>query len=293
MDSMLRNKKMITLFLLPAILIFIVTVFVPIIWSAGYSFFSWDGVSPMKFVGLANFKKMFGDGYFLQSFKNNIFYMLFNVIGQVIGALFIAVMLTSVKRGRELFKTIYFAPTILSGVAVGQIFQKIFLVDPQGIFNALLELVGLGKYQQAWLGISQTSLLGISYIECYKNIGLYVVIFYAGLISISSDVLESATIDGANSWQTFWKVKLPLISDVFGIVVIMVVNGTLKAFDISYAATRGGPGYSSELVTTYMYKTAFMSTSYGYGSAIAIFVAVESLIAVILLKQLFKHTRYE
>ncbi len=154
----------------------------------------------------------------------------------------------------------------------------------------ILKFMGLSSLEQAWLGQSSTSLVSVAIIDCYKYMGLYMVIIYSALIAIPSDVLESARIDGANEWQTFWKIKLPLISNVFVVTLIMVVNGTMKAFDIVYLSTYGGPGNSSELVATYMYKTAFTGARYGYGSAIAVFLALQSVIVVLLLRKAFGFT---
>ena len=116
------------------------------------------------------------------------------------------------------------------------------------------------------------------------------VIIYSALIAIPSDVLESAELDGAGGWTMFWRIKLPLISNVFVVALIMVVNGTLKAFDMIYLTTLGGPGNSSELVATYMYKIAFSGARYGYGSAIAVFLAIQSVVVVMLLRKMFSFT---
>lgn len=127
MDKMLRSKKWILLFLLPALLIFTATVFVPIIWSMVYSLYSWNGVSAMRFVGLENFADMFSDKNFVQSVVNNLIFVAINVVGQLFVGAFVAVLLTYVGKGREVFKTLYFTPVILASVAVAKIWSK-FLV---------------------------------------------------------------------------------------------------------------------------------------------------------------------
>ena len=147
-------------------------------------------------------------------------------------------------------------------------------------------MVGLGGLKTAWLGNAATSLGSVSLVESYWHMALFMVIIYSGLITISEDVLESAVMDGASAWKMFWKIKLPLMSEVFVVALVMVVNGCLKAFDIIFISTSGGPGYSSELVATYMYKVAFTSAKYGYGSAIALFLVVESMIAVMLIRKI-------
>ncbi len=120
--------------------------------------------------------------------------------------------------------------------------------------------------------------------------GLYLVIIYSGLMAIPADVIESARMDGASGIRLFRYIKLPYIKDVMVVAVIMAVNGLLKAFDIPFVTTNGGPGSASELVTTYMYKTAFSSARYGYGSAIAVFIALESILAVLILQRIFNRS---
>lgn len=287
MKSTLQNRKAWLLFLLPSLILFIFTVIFPIIRSAYFGFFDWDGVTPMQFVGFSNYKKLFSDFYFRNAFWNNLIYLLINLIGQIGVALILSLLLTKVVRGSNFFKTVYFAPTILSGVAVSQAFQKFYATEPLGVFNAILKGLGLETYITPWLGTAQTALVSVAIIECYKNMGLYLVIIYSGLMAIPPDVTESARMDGAKGFKLFWYIKLPYIREVLAVAIIMAVNGLLKAFDIPFITTNGGPGSSTELLTTYMYKTAFSSTRYGYGSAIAVFIALESILAVCILRKIF------
>ena len=290
MEKMLRNKKLISLYLIPALVVYVGMVFVPIIWSAYYSLFKWNGVTAKKYVGLDNFINLFQDRYFIEAWVHGLVYSAIVIVGQLLFALLIAVLLTKLTRGKELLKTIYFAPAILSAVALGQVFSKFLQCNPDGIINALLRMIGLDALAQPWLGQASTSLVTVALIECYKYMGLYVVILYSALISRSSDVIESAMIDGATGWTMFCKIKLPLISNVFVATLVMVVNGSLKAFDLVYITTNGGPGNSSELTATYMYRMAFTATKYGYGSAIAVFMAIQSILIVFVIRRAFSFT---
>lgn len=285
MKGTLKNKKAYIIFLLPAVTIFIFTVILPIIWSSYYSFFSWDGVTDMVFTGLENYKTMLSDTYFKEAFVNNIIYLAVNLAGQVGVALLLALLLSKITKGRNFFKTMFFAPAVLSAIAVSQAFQKFYAVEPMGVFNSILEMIGLGDMITPWIGTAGTALISVALIECYKNMGLYLVIIYSGLMNIPSDIVESAVMDGAKGFKLFWYIKLPYIKSVMAVAVIMAVNGLLKAFDIPFITTNGGPGNASELVTTYMYKTAFSSARYGYGSAMAVFIALESIVIVLILKK--------
>lgn len=291
MDKMLRNKKIICLLLLPAVLLFTFTVVLPLGWSVYYSLFNWNGVSKMKFIGIDNYIKMFLDNNFLVSLKNNIFFMIVNVIGQVGIALLVAILLTHIGKGRNLFKTIYFIPTILSAVALAQFFRKFFGIEPVGVFNVLLDVLGMEDLQKAWLGESSTAMGAVIFIECYKSMPLYMVILYSGLVAIPDQIVEAARMDGAYGWRLFRHIKLPYLYSVLTVALVMAVNGLIKAFDIPYIATYGGPGRSTELVATYMYKIAFASTKYGYASSIAVFLVVESVLLVSILRKFMSGRR--
>lgn len=288
MNRMLHSKKTIIFFLLPSLIIFIATVIIPVIWSGYYSLFSWNGIGKMKFVGLENFIDLFKDKHFFNAFINNIIYLFINLVGQLGVGLILALLLSHLKRGVSFFKTLYFAPAILSGVAVCQAFKNFYATDPAGVFNILLKAIGLDNLVTVWLGNMDTALGSVALIECYKNMGLYLVILYAGLLSIPESVIESAKMDGARGFIMFWKIKMPYLKNVLAAALIMAVNGLLKAFDIPYITTYGGPGDATELVATYMYKTAFSSTKYGYGSAIAVVIAIECILFVTVLQSLLK-----
>ena len=288
MDRMLRNKKTILLFLLPSLIIFTATVVIPILWSGYYSLYNWNGIREMKFVGLDNFKVILKDRHFSNAFSNNLIYLLINLCGQLGIALLLALLLSHLPHGNSFFKTIYFAPAILSGVAVCQAFKNFYSLDPPGLFNLLLQTIGLGDLQRVWLGNIDTALGSVALIECYKNMGIYLVIIYAGLLSIPTPVIESAKLDGATGFRMFWYIKIPYLKNVLAAALIMAVNGLLKAFDIPYITTYGGPGNATELVATYMYKTAFSSAKYGYGSAIAVVIAIECIVFVSVLQFILK-----
>ena len=286
MDKILKNKKTFVLFLTPALLVFILTVLVPIVFSLFYSFFRWDSIHPMEFVGLENFEKLFcRDEVFWVSVKNNLIYTFICVASKSIGGMLLALLLVEQKRGRELFKTLYFIPAILSSVVVTQLFQQIYAYDPEGLVNAVLRILGLGDYAQAWLSQMDSVLAWISVVDYFKYSPIYIIIFYSALISIPGDVIEAARIDGASGFRMFFRIKFPLIRSPFVAGVVMMLAGTLKEFDIPYLLTAGGPGHASEMVTTHMYKIAFSSLQYGYGSAIAFFIAIECLVIVSLFQK--------
>ncbi len=277
-----KNKIQPLYFVFPAFLIYLLTVIIPIIWSVGYSFFSWNGISDMKFVGLNNYIRMFSDHTFKGAVVNNLKFVLMGSVYQLLAGLLLAVLLSHITRGSNLLRVIYFVPCIISSMAICQIFSKMLSVQPQGLVCFILEKMGLE--QIALLANSNTALYTITLIDGYKYCGLYMIIFYSAFVSISKDVLEASIIDGCNLLQQYRYIKLPLIKNIFSIVIVMLINGCLKTFDVFYILDNKSK--STEMVATYMYKTAFNSADFGYGSTLAVFLVIECLVAVGLINRL-------
>ncbi|WP_130860591.1 carbohydrate ABC transporter permease [Gracilibacillus phocaeensis] len=286
MDRVLKNKTAILIFILPALLVYLLTVFVPIIWSMYLSLFSWDGIFDKIFIGLDNYKKMFlSDNAFWKAYLNNIIFLFIVVSIQIALGLVAAFALTKINKFRNLLKTLYFIPAIVSSVAIAELFRTMYSLNPMGMINYLLGFLGLETLQTAWLSEIETVLVAVSLPEAWRFIGLYMVILYAALLSIPKEVIEAAEIDGANEFKIFRYIKFPLIKPIVLIALVMSITGALKGFDIPFILTGGGPGYNSELLTTYMYNQAFSTMQYGYGSAIAVFIVLQSLIIVGLLRK--------
>lgn len=288
MKKYFHNTKAFLLFVSPALIVYVFIVIFPIIQSILYSFYDWNGVTEMKFIGVGNYKKMlFGDSTFWITVKNNITYMLINVVIQLGLGMLVALLLEKIEHGKNFFKTLYFAPAVISSVAICQVFGKALSTQPMGFFNELLQKIGLDVLVKPWISDVSGALPAVSVIEAYRYVGLYMIILYSALMSVNKDLIEAATIDGAKGFKLFWKIKFPQIKGVFGVAFVMIVNGTMKGFDIPYILTKGGPANRSELVATYMYKNAFNAGKFGYGSAIAVFIALECLIIFMFLKNAY------
>lgn len=282
-NSMLprRSGLSVAIFLLPPLLLYGVAVLFPILQSLFLSLFKWDGITDMRFVGIDNYVKMLTrDDVFWTAFVNALGYLIICLVLQLGGALVIASLLTMLRRGRELVKTLYLLPAVISTVAIAFLFQRIYSLEPIGLLNQLLEWVGLGQLQQAWLSNTSTVLAAVSIPEGWRFTGLYMLIIYAALLAVPKELEEAARLDGASGWQVFWKIRFPYIRPVWTTTTVMATTFALRGFDIPYLLTNGGPGQSSELLTTYMYKTAFIHTDYGYASAISVFIVIECLVAV-------------
>jgi raffinose/stachyose/melibiose transport system permease protein len=287
--SSLRTRTAIAAFLLPGLLFYLTSVFLPIVGSLVLSLFAWDGITDPRFVGIDNYLKMLlRDKLFWESFLHSFVYLVVNLLFQLGLGLLLANVLLSVTRGREVLKTLYFLPTIVSTVAIAFLFRKAYAIEPAGMFNVLLSAIGLDGIAHAWLSDVNTALVAVSIPEGWRFMGLYMVILYAALLAVPREIEEAARMDGASEWQLFTRIRFPLIRPVWITTLIMAATYSLRGFDIPYLLTNGGPGHATELLTTYMYKLGFQSTQFGYASAIAVFIVVECVVAVALIVRLFR-----
>jgi raffinose/stachyose/melibiose transport system permease protein len=275
---MKRKNWDVLIFSGPALIVYISVVIVPVIWSMGYSFFDWNGIAKMRFAGINNYVRMFNDVIFKAAFMNNLYFMALGTAYQILSGLIMATILSSISKGSNIMRVLYFMPCIISSAAICKVFDKLLSVEPLGIFAALAVNIGLTPI--AILSDPKWALATVTIVDGYKFCGIYMVIFYSAFMSLPGDVEEAAYIDGCSWFQQYFHIKLPMIRNMFIVVVVMLVNGTLKGFDVAYILTYGGPGNASELMATYMYKTAFNATRFGYGSAMAVFIFIVSMVAV-------------
>lgn len=285
MHKILSNKKAIVLFLFPTVLLISVFVVVPICMSVYYSMLDWDGIGKGMFIGLQNYIDMLSDTRFISSIKNSLLYAAFSLFLQLPFSLLLAIVVANVSRGEKFYRTTFFIPVIISGVVIGQLWQKIYNGD-YGLLNAVLGTFGIEG--QDWLGQENTALLAAFVPNLWQYIGYHMLIMYAGIKSISPDINEAAKIDGANKIQTAFRITIPLLKPILQVCITFSLIGALKIFDLIYVLTGGGPFFSTEVPTIYMYKTVFDSFNYGYGSAISIFVILECLILTIVLRLFFR-----
>ena len=285
--GVIKSKKAFLAFLLPGLLFYILAVFYPIEESIRLSFMKWGGIGDKEFVGFQNYITMFHDKVFYTAFINNLIYLVIVVSMQLAIGLFFAILLTYMTRHVTLVKTLYYVPCIITTVAITQLFRSIYSTEPMGLLNQFLQAAGLDGMVTSWLAEVNTALAAVSIPEGWRFTGMYMVIFYAALVSLDPSVYEAAKVDGASELQILFKIKMPLIKEIILLTLTMCLTGALRGFDIPFLLTSGGPGNASELMSTYMYKKAFSSNQYGYGSALAVFIIVESILAVYLIRKVF------
>lgn len=279
MPTAIRSKGFIALALLPALLLFLVFVIVPVFWSMYYGFFNWKGLGEAKFIGLDNYVEILNDPVFWRALWNNLIIVASSIIGQIPIALILALLLLRNSFFSRLIRSAVFMPMVLSTVVVGLIWGYIY--HPQfGLANKVLEIIGLESWTRAWLSDPKVNMLAISIPINWSNIGPYMVIFIAALQNISSEINDAAKIDGATGWKKLTQVTLPMIWGTVIVTLILCISGSLKAFDHVIVMTGGGPAQSTELLATYMYNNTFDVYRYGYGSAVSTMIIIISALLI-------------
>jgi ABC-type sugar transport system permease subunit len=267
------------LFVLPALILYAVFFLKPFITSIYYSLTSWNGYDPVKkFVGLANYERLFHDPLVWLSLSHNLIWIAVGTLAPIIIGLPLAVMLTNIRRGRLLFQTAYFLPYVLSGVMIGVIWGWIY--NPVfGVLNFILRGVGLGSLASGWLGDPTLALYAVLVAAIWGYFGFCVVIFMAGLQNINLELIEAAKIDGANSVQQFFYVIVPQLGNVLNVLIVYNLIGGFNVFDIIRVMTAGGPANSTEVIATYDYSVSFERNNIGYGTTLSMVMTILALVA--------------
>jgi raffinose/stachyose/melibiose transport system permease protein len=269
----IQDNLTIAFFLLPALILFLIFVIYPIFQSIYYSLFNWKGFGPaVDFVGLGNYINILTDKVFLISLRNGFFIITFSLVFQLPMSLMLAVLVGRDLPGRAFFRAIFFMPYVMSEVMTGIMWLFLYNPDPdRGLLNALLVLFPGGQ-AQPWLGNTHTVMLAIFVALTWKYFGFHMLLYLAGLQNIPTEIEEAARIDGANGFQNFFYLTLPLLSSTIRTSVYLSVLGSLQQFILVWIMTKGGPVNASEVMATYMYRFGFVRFQLGYGSAVAIYM---------------------
>ncbi|MFV0361649.1 MAG: carbohydrate ABC transporter permease [Suipraeoptans sp.] len=295
MKRVLGNKKAIALFVVPGLILYVGLVFVPVIWSFIYSFYDGSPGLNWEFSGLKNYIRLFHDARFQDALIVNIKYILLTMLGQVVLGLLMALIFKFwLKKFKNVIRTLIFFPVVLPTVAVGQLFAKIYEIQPNyGLLNSLLDTLGLDKLIQPWIGQASTALVSLSVMDIWVSMGFYAVILYGALIDLPGEVLEAGKVDGCSPFQTFRYIIMPMIKPVMITCLVFSFAGTVKMFESSMALTGGGPGNATTSLSMYMYSTAFSYNKVGYGSTIAIVIFLICIIGTRLINLLDRKKNYE
>ena len=293
MDRMLKDKKAICVFVLPAFVFFFAMVILPIIMSGYYSLLEWDGMSKGIFVGFKNYVELFTsyNKAFPKALRNSLILAAMSVFIQLPISLVLAIILSRGIKGEKFYRTVYFMPVIISTVVLGQLWQKIYHYE-YGMVNIVLRKLGLESWVHDWLGDTKTALICVFIVIVWQYIGYHMLLMYSSAKSIPEELYEAAKIDGASEITTALKITIPLMKPILNVCVTYAIVGSLKIFDLVYVLTGGGPLKSTEVPSTLMYTTIFFKNQFGYGSAMAIFIVIECLVLTVLVQKVFKSESY-
>jgi len=283
MKLSLRSQKLIIpyLFILPAFILFCVFMVYPLLKGFQISLYNWSVMpnTPSTFVGLDNYIRVFSDKVAGTAFKNTVIYTLITVPGQMILAMFVAVLINSLTKGKVFFRTVYYIPVITSWVIVSLLFKYLFQ-SPQGVVNYfLVDVFHLTNTAVPFLQQASTAFIPIILLGIWKGIGWSMIIYLAALSTIPQELDEAASIDGANSWQRFWRIKIPLISPTIVFTLVMLLIGGFNVFLSVYLITNGGPMQQTEVYLSYLYHQTFSYLDFGYGAALSFLLAFLIVIA--------------
>lgn len=272
-------RRFVIMSLAPAILVYALFVFVPVLWSGYYSFFDWKGIGTAKFIGLKNYVEIIHDPIFWTSLKNNLIFLVVAVFGQLPVALILAILLHKSNALQRFIRSAVFVPMVMSSVVIGMIWQYIY--HPQiGILNLLLEKLGLESWKLQWLSDPKIAIFALAPPLIWSFVGLYLIIFISAFQNIPGEIHDATQIDGAEGARKLFSVTLPMMWSTVQIAIILCISGSLKSFDLVYVMTKGGPAHATELLATYMYNSTFSSYRYGFGSAISTTIVLISLIFI-------------
>lgn len=286
MYKLLSNKRVISLFVLPGLLVYLFVFILPIILTTLLSFCEWDMVQPLKFIGLENYQTLFvTEKYFWPAMKNMLILLVAVLAIQIPLALILALLLDKITRGARLLKTAYFVPVLFSATAVGLLWKRVY--DYRfGVLNALFSLLGF-DYQQLWLSDPSKVMLAVIIPVIWCKLGYYIIIFYAGIKGIPRDYYEAGLLDGCGDFRATLEITLPLLRNVISACVVLGAIGALREYPLIFTMTAGGPYNSSMTLALLMYKYAFQYRYLGYASAIAVILVLVCLLVTALINKIY------
>lgn len=282
----MRNNLTSYAFIVPSAILLMTFILVPILMSFFFSLTNYNGLKAPDFVGFKNFVNIFKDPNFARAIKNTLRFVFASVPIQTMVSLGISALLAANLRNRfgEFVRGTLFIPVLCSSTLIATIFMYIFSSDAGSVANAVMNWFGIDKVN--WLGdpnIAPWVLIGIS---VWKNVGYFVVIFYAAIMDVPNTLYEAAQLDGANKWQQFWKITLPNVKNIVFMVITVGTIWSFQFFDLAYVMTGGGPAYSNISMVYIIYTKAFKDFKFGYASAVGVLLFI-LMVIINLLQRVF------
>lgn len=288
MQGMRTDKRVIGFFMLPALMLFLGIMAFPLLCTLGMSFAKWDVGGFRKFLGLANYVRMFTTDSVLGVAMRNTFVITgLCLVIQIPTAVLLAYLLRGKVQGKVLYRAAFFTPNMISSAAIGLLWMFIFYPD-FGLVNSLLKTMGLSDWTRVWLGDENTALFCVILATCWQYIGYHMIIHLCAMEDIPASITEAAQIDGATSWDMFWRIILPNMVRIIKVDMVLVATGSLRIFDLIYSMTEGGPNHATEVLASHLYTRTFKGLQFGYGSALAVMLMGICLLTTTVLNLVFR-----
>ncbi len=273
------------MFCAPGLALYAGVVLVPLAQSVQYSFYSWDGVSQAVWVGLRNYVRFFTDPVLLGTLTHvGVLLIFFSLLPIALGLCSAALITRTTAPGMAVFRWIFFLPQVLTSVVIALMFKRMF--GPEGPVNEALRAVGLESFTRNWLGDFTWALPTVGLIGTWITFGFCMVLFISGATMIPTELYEAARIDGAGAVREFFAVTLPALRGQLAIALTLTITAALRAFDLIWITTRGGPGTATQTPAIALYKAAFVNPDVGQAAAIGVVMAALCLLVALVITNL-------
>ncbi|WP_426446926.1 carbohydrate ABC transporter permease [Paenibacillus sp. S-38] len=290
---MTRRRLTPYFYVAPSLLVMILFIYYPVVQNLQSSFFDWTPFSSdRRFIGLDNYTRLLKDSLFYSALKNNLLHVLVSVLLQVLGALVLAAVLEDrlFRRVAPLLRTVYFLPVLISVSIIGLLFG--FIYHPEiGLLNGFLRSVGLEKWTTGWLGNSRTAMYAVISIGQWQGLGYTTMLYIVAIQKIPQELYEAGRIDGCGRIRSFLHITLPQVKEIMFVVTVYTLSQSILVFSDVFVLTKGGPGDASQVLSTYLYRKAFVDNEMGYASTIANMILVITLMLYLVQSKLFNTGR--
>ena len=284
-----HQRLWVVIFLLPALVMFGLFFIGPIITVVTTSFTKWNGLSPPKFIGTANYLRLLSSDAVLSAFWNSMKWVLAAALIHVPFGVLVALILSKKQRGWRFTRAVFMIPNIIGWTALSLLFRFIYMPE-SGIINGLFRLFGATDFQHNWLAHPDTAFFSVTSIWLFYA-AVITLITLSEILAIPESIHDSAKIDGASNIQIDLYINLPMIRPIIGTGIIIAVTSVLKQFEIVYLTTSGGPGNKTTLLSVLMYNRLFNGMEHGYANALGILLMITGIILVISLQRIFRLSR--
>lgn len=282
-----RNKLTLVLFVMPALIVYLVWVIYPIISAMWMSMLKADTLHTSHFAGFENYISVFKSTLFWKSLKISFVFMIFTTIFQVILGFFYGYLVYLQPKGYRIYKILLFVPNVLPSVATGFIWSYIYSPS-MGVLKPIMQALGLGQYYVSPIADPKLALAAVIFAQIWSGLGVQVILFNSGFMNIPSEVIESARLDGATGWKMIKTMVIPMSWDITKMVIILQTIGALRSFDLIYVMTAGGPNHSTEVLPMHLFVNAFQNFNLGYGNVIAVILFILAMLITVFMRKVME-----